>query len=112
MHLCKVNNKECHDYIIMSHHIQKQRLTSGCRGCMLGTTGGDANMHDDCVYTVQDVADLLKVSTKTIYNMIRAGELDVIRVRGQIRIASCALDTYISRGGSPIAEKHPRELVP
>lgn len=78
---------------------------------MIVAKRGDVYMHDICVYTVQDVADLLQVSTKTIYNMIRDGELDAIRVRGQIRVASCALDTYISKGGSPNAEEHSRDLV-
>jgi len=40
------------------------------------------------VYTVQEVTDLLRVSTKTVYAIVRDRELSSIRVRGQIRITS------------------------
>ena len=69
-------------------------------------------MYNMCVYTVWEVAEILKVSTKTVYHLIRDNELFAIRVRGQIRITSYALDDYIARGGSSIEAKYPRELVP
>lgn len=69
-------------------------------------------MHDTCVYTVQEVANLLKVSIKTVYNLVRDGDLASIRVRGQIRITSLALDEYISRGGEQDERKHQRDMVP
>lgn len=47
------------------------------------------------VYTVQEVADLLRVSTKTVYAIVRDRELSSIRVRGQIRITSAALQCYL-----------------
>lgn len=48
-----------------------------------------------CVYTVRDVAELLQLSTKTVYQIIKARELEVIRIRGQIRITDTALRTYL-----------------
>lgn len=47
------------------------------------------------VYTVRDVAELLQLSTKTVYQIIKARELEVIRIRGQIRITDTALRTYL-----------------
>ena len=47
------------------------------------------------VYTVRDVAELLQLSTKTVYQIIKARELEVIRIRGQIRMTDTALRTYL-----------------
>lgn len=47
------------------------------------------------VYTVRDVAELLQISTKTVYQVIKEKELDVFWVRGQIRITDTALQTYL-----------------
>lgn len=51
------------------------------------------------VYTVTDIAKILKVSTKTVYRLVQEQELPCIRVRGQIRITAMALDDYL-RGGN------------
>lgn len=55
-------------------------------------------MDRNSVYTVDDVASILKVSTKTVYTLVHEQQLKCIRVRGQIRITSEQLDDYI-RGG-------------
>lgn len=54
----------------------------------------------DCVYTVREVATVLKVSEKTVYNLIHSQELSCIRVRGQIRITSKQLIEYLKGGTS------------
>lgn len=51
-----------------------------------------------CVYSVKQVAEILQVSSKTVYQIIKDGDIDKIQVRGQIRITSPALEDYI-RGG-------------
>lgn len=50
------------------------------------------------VYTVAEIAQILKISEKTAYKLIRDQELPYIRVRGQIRIAATALDFYLQGG--------------
>lgn len=55
-------------------------------------------MHCKFVYTVKEVSDILRISTKTVYQIIKSGELRSIRVRGQIRITSSALEKYIQGG--------------
>ena len=50
------------------------------------------------VYTVQEVARILRVSSKTVYTLIHDGELEGIRVRGQIRITSQALERFLEGG--------------
>jgi len=46
------------------------------------------------LYTVQEVADMLKVSKKTIYRLIKSGKLVAIKVR-QWRIKKEDLDKMI-----------------
>jgi excisionase family DNA binding protein len=41
--------------------------------------------------TVQQAADELGLSTKTIYRMVKDGELAAIKVRGRVRIERSAL---------------------
>ena len=55
-------------------------------------------MHCKFVYTVKEVSDILRISTKTVYQIIKSGELCSIRVRSQIRITSSALEKYIQGG--------------
>ena len=62
------------------------------------------------VYTVRETAEILKVSEKTVYKMIRSNELTCIWVRGQIRITRTALDNFL-QGGIKGGEKTSRESV-
>lgn len=58
---------------------------------------GDLDMDEVNALTVVDVAQMLRVCTKTVYRIIRDGNLKVIRVRGQIRITSSALKEFMER---------------
>jgi excisionase family DNA binding protein len=51
----------------------------------------------DVVYTVEEVAKILKVSTATVRRMIDDGELKAIRIRGQIRIRKEDLDKLLEQ---------------
>jgi excisionase family DNA binding protein len=49
-------------------------------------------------YLVAEISEMLKVSTYTLYEAIKRGELECIRIggaRGAIRIKASALDAYI-----------------
>lgn len=53
--------------------------------------------------TVQEVADLLRLSELTIYKYIREGSLEAVEFGGHYRVSSTALDKFIERhkvGGS------------
>lgn len=52
------------------------------------------------VYTIQQVADILQISTKTMYAIVHSKEIESINVRGQIRITSTALNNYLKGGSS------------
>ncbi|MGM9607424.1 MAG: helix-turn-helix domain-containing protein [Oscillospiraceae bacterium] len=55
-----------------------------------------------CVLTVDEAADVLKVSTKTIYRLLRDGDLPYVAVRGSYRITLAALEKYIEAGGKQL----------
>ncbi|MBW3664813.1 MAG: helix-turn-helix domain-containing protein [Actinobacteria bacterium] len=45
--------------------------------------------------TAAEVADQLRVSTMTVYRLIRSGELPAVRVGRNYRVAAEALDEYL-----------------
>lgn len=53
---------------------------------------------DRCVYTVAQLADILQISAKTVYRLIKDKEIRSIRIRGQIRVPSKALEEYLEGG--------------
>lgn len=50
------------------------------------------------VYTVRQAAQILQISTKTMYAIVKDKDIDSISVRGQIRITSTALEQYLIGG--------------
>lgn len=48
------------------------------------------------VYTVQEVAGLLKISEASVYRMISDGQLLSFRVRGDIRVTRAELARFTS----------------
>jgi excisionase family DNA binding protein len=45
--------------------------------------------------TAAEVADQLRVSTMTVYRLIRSGEIPAVRVGRNYRVAAEALDQYL-----------------
>jgi len=54
-------------------------------------------MHQETSYTIEEVAQLLKVSKLTVYDLVKKGELPVFKVGRQMRLASSDFDAYIAR---------------
>lgn len=53
------------------------------------------------VYTVEEVADILKVKPRTVYNLVKDGTIRAVRIgERQMRITDDALNSYL-RGGQP-----------
>jgi excisionase family DNA binding protein len=46
--------------------------------------------------TVQEVADLMRVSTMTVYRIIKSGELPAVRVGRSFRVRDVDVDTYLA----------------
>lgn len=47
--------------------------------------------------TVQEVADLMRVSTMTVYRLIKSGELPAVRVGRAFRLRDNDIDTYLAQ---------------
>jgi len=62
-------------------------------GARSGTDSGAPKL-----LTVSEVADVLRVSTMTVYRLIKSGELAAIRVGKSYRIADDVLQTYLTSG--------------
>ena len=69
-------------------------------------------MPDRGLLTVREVAAEMRVSTMTVYRLIRAGELPAIRVGKHFRIKGgdlyAYLDSRIVGGGPPLPPAPPR----
>lgn len=48
--------------------------------------------------TVAEVADILRVSTMTVYRLVKAGDLRAIRVGKSYRLAEDEVDRYLAQG--------------
>ena len=47
--------------------------------------------------TVQEVADLMRVSSMTIYRLIKAGDLPAVRVGRSFRVRDVDVDAYLAK---------------
>lgn len=48
--------------------------------------------------TVAEVADIMRVSTMTVYRLIKAGDLRAVRVGRSYRLAEDDVDRYLAQG--------------
>ena len=53
---------------------------------------------DDRLLTVNEVAELMRVSNMTIYRLIKAGDLAAARVGRSYRIRQGDVDSYLAKG--------------
>lgn len=59
---------------------------------------GEGSRFGAGLLTVAEVADVLRVSTMTVYRLIKSGEIPAIRVGKSYRIVSDELDHYLAQG--------------
>lgn len=51
------------------------------------------------MYSIKEVAEILKVSTKTVYKHIWSGKLKALKAGRQYRITKEALEDYLNSNG-------------
>lgn len=56
-----------------------------------------ASLSDSRFLTVQEVAELMRVSSMTVYRLIKAGEMRAARVGRSFRIREADVDEYLER---------------
>jgi len=57
---------------------------------------GRRSLEGDLLLTVREVAATMRVSTMTVYRLIKSGQLPAIRVGKNYRIRESDVDTYLS----------------
>lgn len=55
-------------------------------------------MTDTRVYTLAEVTEILKVTRRTIYNYIKAGQLKAVKIGREWRVTQKALDAFLEHG--------------
>ena len=50
------------------------------------------------VYSVEEVAEILKVSLRSVYHYVRSGQLKASKIGKSWRISSAALQDFIEHG--------------
>lgn len=54
-------------------------------------------MEEEKYYTIQEVADMLKVAYLTVYRWIKGNELVAVKAGKQYRISKTSLDNYLKK---------------
>lgn len=56
---------------------------------------------DNDLLSAREVADILKISRNTVYELIKRGELNSSKVGKQVRISGGEVNSYLNKGNSP-----------
>ena len=59
--------------------------------------------------TVAEVASMMRVSTMTVYRLIKAGQLAAIRVGKNYRIRQADLQSYLDASTTSVARAHEQQ---
>lgn len=62
-------------------------------------------MNADDIMTAEEVAALLRVNVKTIYDAVKAREIPAVHVMKTIRFSKAALTSWLERGELPQAKR-------
>ena len=65
-------------------------------------------MNDIKVFTLDEVADILKVSRRTLYTYVKEGKLPAVKMGKYWRVSQESLQAFISTG-TPILEENRRK---
>ena len=59
------------------------------------------------VYTIDEVAHILKLTSRTVYSYVRAGKLQAVKLGKYWRVTEESLQAFISNG-SPVVDGNKR----
>lgn len=66
----------------------------------------------ELVYTLDEVAEIMKVTKRTLYNYIKAGTLHAVKMGKYWRVSAESLQEFISTGTPVVAENRRKENQP
>jgi len=52
------------------------------------------------LWTIQETAGVLKVSTRTVWRLVSSGDLKTTRLGRCVRVVASSVDEFIDRGGA------------
>jgi len=65
-------------------------------------------MADIKVYTLEEVAEIVKLTRRTLYNYVKAGKLKAVKMGKYYRVSEKALNDFINNGAEVVdANRHP-----
>ena len=65
-------------------------------------------MADIRVYTLDEVAEIMRLTKRTLYSYIKAGTLHAVKVGKYWRVPEESLQAFISTG-TPVVDEHKKE---
>ena len=68
-------------------------------------------MSDTNSYTPEEVANILKISKYTVYEMIKRGDLAAYRIGRKVRVQAPDLDNYIKKSKGIVSSAAPKQSV-
>lgn len=74
------------------------------RHIITSRTKGITLTRDDEVYTVAELADLLRINRLTVLDLIKKGDLEAFTIGSSWRISGTALNEYVNRNLSRLKE--------
>lgn len=69
-------------------------------------------MNNNTALTAQDVANMLKISKNTVYELIKRGELSAYKVGRKMRFTESDVEAYITNSKSPLSSKAALQMPP
>lgn len=55
-------------------------------------------MEDKKVYTLDEVAEMLKITKRTLYNYVKTGELKAVKIGKYWRVTRENIDNFLAKG--------------
>lgn len=65
----------------------------------------EESMEDKKVYSIEEVAEILQVTRRTVYNYLKTGALKGAKIGKYWRITNKALDEFLEEGTTGSAEQ-------
>lgn len=86
------------------------RLTDPSSGgsALTGYNGAAAQPAAKILYRVEDAAELMSLSRTAIFDLIRTGDLDTIKVGRRRRIPLSSIEAYVTRHLGGLADSTPK----
>lgn len=63
-------------------------------------------MTEIILYTLEEVAEILKLTRRTLYTYIKEGKLQAVKIGKYWRVSEADLKEFISTGTTPTEKRH------